>query len=187
MGIGAYNLWEILPGIPALSDEDFAFGRVTYRSAGLLLFAAATLLVLWRLKEALLFPRSERQHLLGVLLAGALTTSAMFLFCTEMHERYQFAFVLLALPVAAASRRRRHPVRGDVVPDPPQSAGRVSGRRLGRGTLSSAPGAPASHRCNRSSSSSSSPWAMAPKLAAAERALRDRPLSAWPGSADAPA
>ena len=26
----------------------------------------------------------------------------MFLFCTEMHERYQFAYVLLALPVAAA-------------------------------------------------------------------------------------
>ena len=103
IGIGAYNLWEIPPGIAVLSDETFAFAHVTYRSAGLLLFAAATLLVLWRLREALLFPRTERQHLTGILLAGALTTSAMFLFCTEMHERYQFAFVLLALPVAAAS------------------------------------------------------------------------------------
>jgi Gpi18-like mannosyltransferase len=102
VGIGAYNLWELVPGISALSDEEFAFGPITYRSAGLLLFAATTLLVLWRLREALLFPRGERQHLIGVLLAGALTTSAMFLFCTEMHERYQFAFVLLALPVAAA-------------------------------------------------------------------------------------
>jgi len=101
VSIGAYNFWAIFHGIAERSDEDFALPFVTFRSAGLVLFGAATLLVLWRLRNSLLFPRDERQHLLGVLLAGALTTSAMFIFCTEMHERYQFAYVLLALPVAA--------------------------------------------------------------------------------------
>ena len=59
VSIGAYNLWEILPGIAALSDEALAFARVTYRGAGLVLFAAATSLVLWRLRESLLFPAAN--------------------------------------------------------------------------------------------------------------------------------
>jgi hypothetical protein len=103
VGIGAYNFWTIFHGVAELSDEEIALGFVTFRAAGLLLFAAAIMLVLWRLRHSLIFPRNERQHLIGVLLAGALTTSAMFIFCTEMHERYQFAFVLLALPAAAVS------------------------------------------------------------------------------------
>ena len=103
VSIGAYNFWTIFHGIAERSDEDIALGVVTFRTAGLLLFAVATMLVLWRLRRSLIFPCNERQHLIGVLLAGALTTSAMFIFCTEMHERYQFAFVLLALPAAAVS------------------------------------------------------------------------------------
>jgi len=30
-------------------------------------------------------------------------TSAMFIFATEMHERYQFAYIVLALPIAMFS------------------------------------------------------------------------------------
>ena len=104
VGIGAYNFWAIFLRTAERSDEDLVMELVSFRVAGLMLFAAASSLVLWRLRRSLVFPRDERQHLIGVLLAGALTTSAMFIFCTEMHERYQFAFVLLALPVAAVSR-----------------------------------------------------------------------------------
>jgi Gpi18-like mannosyltransferase len=103
VSIGAYNFWGIFGEVADQSDLDFALNLITLRSAGLLLFAAATLLVLWRLRSSLVSPRNERQHLLGVMLAGALATSAMFIFATEMHERYQFAYVLLALPVAVVS------------------------------------------------------------------------------------
>ncbi len=103
VSIGAYNFWAIFHRTARLSDDEIALGLISFRSAGLVLLAAATTLVLWRLRMSLIFPRNERQHLIGVLLAGALTTSAMFLFATEMHERYQFAYVLLALPVAAVS------------------------------------------------------------------------------------
>lgn len=104
VSIGAYNFWAIFHRTARHGDEDLALKFVTFRSAGLLLFAAASILVLWRLRRSVIFPRDQHQHLLGVLLAGALTTSAMFIFATEMHERYQFAFVLLALPVAVVSR-----------------------------------------------------------------------------------
>ena len=103
ISIGAYNFWEIFHRTARNGDDGLALNLITFRSAGLLLFASATMLVLWRLRAALVVPRDERQHLVGVLLAGALTTSAMFIFATEMHERYQFAFVLLALPIAAVS------------------------------------------------------------------------------------
>ena len=103
VSIGAYNFWWIFHRTHRQSDDALALNFIPFRSAGLLLFAAATLLVLWRLRSSLLSPRDEGQHVLGVMLAGALVTSAMFIFATEMHERYQFAYVLLALPVAVAS------------------------------------------------------------------------------------
>jgi Gpi18-like mannosyltransferase len=103
VSIGAYNFWEIFHRTARNGDDGLALNLLTFRSAGLLLFASATMLVLWQLRAALVAPRDERQHLIGVLLAGALTTSAMFIFATEMHERYQFAYVLLALPVAVVS------------------------------------------------------------------------------------
>ena len=103
VSIGAYNFWGIFHKTGEHSDEGLALNLITFRSAGLLLFTAATMLALWRLRISLVAPRDERQHVLGVMLAGALATSAMFIFATEMHERYQFAFVLLALPVAVVS------------------------------------------------------------------------------------
>ena len=104
VSIGAHNFWAIFHRTARLSDDELALNLISFRNAGLLLLTVATLLILWRLRTSLLFPRTQRQRLLGVLLAGALTTSAMFIFATEMHERYQFAYVLLALPVAAVSR-----------------------------------------------------------------------------------
>ena len=103
VSIGAYNFWWIFHRTHRQSDDTLALNFIPFRSVGLLLFAAATLWVLWQLKRSLLSPRDERHHVLGVMLAGALVTSAMFIFATEMHERYQFAYVLLALPAAVAS------------------------------------------------------------------------------------
>jgi Gpi18-like mannosyltransferase len=105
VSIGAHNFWAIFHRTARLSDDELALNLISFRSAGLMLLTVATLAILWRLKTSLIFPRTQREHLLGVLLAGALTTSAMFIFATEMHERYQFAYILLALPIAAVSRR----------------------------------------------------------------------------------
>ena len=104
VSIGAYNFWGIFHRTSEHSDEDLALSLITFRSAGILMYAAASLLTLWQLRRSLFRPRDGRHRLLGIMLAGALTTSAMFIFATEMHERYQFAYVLLALPVAVMTR-----------------------------------------------------------------------------------
>ena len=103
VSMGAYNFWAIFHRTAQQSDTALAFGLVSFRSVGLLLCTSATLWVLWTLRRALLVPRTAPEHLLGILLAGALTTSAVYIFATEMHERYQFAFVVLALPMAMLS------------------------------------------------------------------------------------
>jgi Gpi18-like mannosyltransferase len=100
---GAYNFWAIFHRTARQSDTELALGVIPFRTVGLLLAALATTLSLWRLRRSLLAPRSAPERQLAVLLAGALTVSAFFIFATAMHERYQFAFVVLALPVAMYS------------------------------------------------------------------------------------
>lgn len=103
ISIGAYNFWAIFHRTADQSDTALAFGLVPFRSVGLLLAALAIILVLWRLRGSLLSPRTSSEHLQGILLSGALTVSALFIFATEMHERYQFAYIVLALPIALCS------------------------------------------------------------------------------------
>jgi Gpi18-like mannosyltransferase len=102
ISIGAYNFWAIFHRTAEQSDTALAFGVISFRSAGLVLSAAATLLVLWRLRASFSSDHPD-ERTSGVLLAAALTASALFIFATEMHERYQFAYVVLALPVATRS------------------------------------------------------------------------------------
>jgi Gpi18-like mannosyltransferase len=103
ISIGAYNFWAIFHRTARQSDTALAFNLVSFRSVGLFLASLAVVHVLWRLRESLLHPRTPREHLLGILLSGALCTSALFIFATEMHERYQFAYIVLALPMAFGS------------------------------------------------------------------------------------
>jgi hypothetical protein len=105
ISIGAYNFWAIFHRTAQQSDTALAFGLVPFRSVGLLLAALAMILVLWQLRGSLLSPRTSNEHLLGTLLSGALMASALFIFATEMHERYQFAYIVLALPMAFCSTR----------------------------------------------------------------------------------
>lgn len=105
VSIGAHNFWAIFNRTARLSDNELAFELISFRASGLVLLSVATAAILWRLRQSLYFPVTPRQRLLGVLLSAALTTSAMFIFATEMHERYQFAYVVLALPVAIVTRR----------------------------------------------------------------------------------
>jgi Gpi18-like mannosyltransferase len=99
----AYNFWAIFHRTARQSDTELAFGVIPFRTVGLLLAALATVTSLWRLRRSLLAPRTTPERQLAVLLGGALTVSAFFIFATAMHERYQFAFVVLALPVAMYS------------------------------------------------------------------------------------
>ena len=96
----AYNFWAIFHRTARQSDTELAFDVIPFRTVGLLLAALATAVSLWRLRRSLLDPKTLPERQLAVLLAGALTVSAFFIFATAMHERYQFAFVVLALPVA---------------------------------------------------------------------------------------
>ncbi len=103
VSIDAYNFWAIFHRTARQSDTELALGVIPFRTAGLLLAVLATAASLWRLRTSLLAPRTLTERQLAVLLAGALTVSAFFIFATAMHERYQFAFVVLALPVAMYS------------------------------------------------------------------------------------
>lgn len=99
---GAYNFWTALYGTAGREDTGLVFGLISFRTVGLSLFVLAGFAVLLRMRR-MLFSALPSQRMVGTLFTGALLASAFFLFTTEMHERYHFAYVLLALPIAALS------------------------------------------------------------------------------------
>lgn len=101
---GAYNLWQGLLGSSAgQPDTTLLFPFVTLRTVGLLLFGALTVfMLLLRGKDIARPNRSKPLPELPMLLT-ALTAYAFFLFTTEMHERYLFPLMALALPLLFVS------------------------------------------------------------------------------------
>lgn len=107
----AYNLWWALLGDEAgrMQDTDLLFGLVTYRTAGLLIFALVAFIAMILLARTLKqgrkpVPKPDTRTI-ALFLGAALLASAFFLFNTEMHERYMFPVVALGLPVAFWSRK----------------------------------------------------------------------------------
>lgn len=103
----AYNFWWSLLADSSWSrhDTELLFNVITFRTAGYLLFVLATgsaLVILANRMRSVLTPR---QTLPILFLLASLSSFAFFLFLTEMHERYLFPFVALALPVAFTGRR----------------------------------------------------------------------------------
>lgn len=103
----AYNLWWALLSDSAnsVADTQLLFGVISYRGAGLLLFGCAYLWILsviWKHRKDLAFPE---QSIPRLFFASAVIAYAFFLFNTEMHERYLFPFVALAVPMLFLSRK----------------------------------------------------------------------------------
>ncbi len=103
----AYNFWWSLLADSSWSrhDTELLFGLITFRAAGYLLFTLATGSALVMLVNRMRQPLMHRQALPILFLLGALCSFAFFLLLTEMHERYLFPFVALALPVAFMGRK----------------------------------------------------------------------------------
>lgn len=103
ISVGAYNFWWSLLGDSAWSSEDTSIllSILDYHRMGYILFGSAIIWImstprLWR-KQAKICPED-------LLLCAALLALGFFLFNTQMHERYAFPFVALALPAAVLHR-----------------------------------------------------------------------------------
>jgi dolichyl-phosphate-mannose-protein mannosyltransferase len=96
----AYNFWSLdLLGLTQwLTKDNLTFLGLAYRSWGIILFAVASLSIIWTFRDA------RGPGLLA--LATALSVLAFYLFMTRMHERYLFASLLLLLTAGAALKAR---------------------------------------------------------------------------------
>jgi len=98
ISMNAQNPWWFVGGAQSINISDaIRVGNdlFTYHALGTVMFASATLLVLWRLWRDLSVTR--REPLPALMEAAALQLVAFYLFPTEMHERYIIpALVFLA-------------------------------------------------------------------------------------------
>jgi Gpi18-like mannosyltransferase len=104
ISVGAYNFWWSLLGDQSWAMEDsalFLWG-INYRIAGFIIF---TIIATWIVTSPRLMKKDSERTVEDVLLGGALLSLAFFLFNVQMHERYFFPFIALALPAALRSRR----------------------------------------------------------------------------------
>jgi len=103
----AYNAWWALyaDATGSMHDTEKLFGLMSFRHIGMMLFSISVLypiIVLWRgLKPS---PKTG-STLPIVFFTAAFSTLAFFLWNTQMHERYSFAFIPLGFMVAFTSAR----------------------------------------------------------------------------------
>lgn len=98
----AYNLWWVFLGPQALNipgGTAMMFG-VSYRTIGLVLFASTLLYTFWKLRGKLQGDLSRIDNGMAVILAASVSAAAFFILNAEMHERYFYPFLALALPLA---------------------------------------------------------------------------------------
>ena len=92
LAFSAYNAWWILfaDATGSTSDLDLLFGVITYRTAGIILFAIVYTYVVMQIGR--LWYRKQYTEQQPQVAYGLLTTLAygFFVLCTQMHERYMF-------------------------------------------------------------------------------------------------
>lgn len=103
----AYNVWWAMFGDAAgnMHDTSLLFGFLSYRTTGMILWGLSILFpvaVLWRFLK----PSPKTGHTVPVIFfTAAFSVLAFFLWNTQMHERYSFAFLPLGFVVAFTSGR----------------------------------------------------------------------------------
>lgn len=101
----AYNFWWSLLGDKAGEIQDTeTFLFLSYKKTGLLLFSLTYLLALLPMYR-LRLSHGFAQMLPRIAYSGALISLGFFLWNTQMHERYLFPFVALALPIIFIDRK----------------------------------------------------------------------------------
>lgn len=101
----AYNFWWALLADKAWNkpDTDLLFELVSYRTAGFMIFGAIVAATAALLHRRLRLAEPFHQRMVILFSTAGLFALAFFLFLTQMHERYLFPFVALALPMAFVS------------------------------------------------------------------------------------
>ena len=91
----AYNFWGLTGW---LKSDQLTFLGLAYRWWGIILYAAASISIIWTFRDA----KGPGPLALGT----ALSVLAFFLFMTRMHERYLFASILLLMTAGFAINSR---------------------------------------------------------------------------------
>lgn len=101
--VGAYNFWWSLLGDQAwaMPDSKLFLWGISYRVAGFIIFTA---IATWITTAPRLIKQASARSVEDTLFGAALLSMAFFLFNAQMHERYFFPFIALALPAALRSR-----------------------------------------------------------------------------------
>lgn len=97
----AYNLWWVFLGPQALNipgGTAMMFG-ISYRTIGLVLFGTTLFYTFWKLRSRLRGDLSRIDNGMAVILAASVSAAAFFILNAEMHERYFYPFLALALPL----------------------------------------------------------------------------------------
>ncbi len=96
----AYNFWTLdFWGLTAwFEPDDLTFLGLAYRWWGIILYAAASISIIWTFRDA----KGPGPLALGT----ALSVMAFFLFMTRMHERYLFASIVLLMTAGFAMNAR---------------------------------------------------------------------------------
>ncbi|HVW67286.1 MAG TPA: glycosyltransferase 87 family protein [Candidatus Peribacteraceae bacterium] len=103
----AYNFWWSMYADQAgnTHDTDLIFHVIPFRTAGLAAFGLSYLYGLYALFPMLVRALKDKQAALSVFVAAGFVSLSFFLWNTQMHERYLFPFVALALPMIFISTR----------------------------------------------------------------------------------
>ena len=91
----AFNFWGLTGW---LKSDQLTFWGLAYRWWGIILYAAASISIIWTFRDA----KGPGPLALGT----ALSVLAFFLFMTRMHERYLFASILLLMTAGFAMNAR---------------------------------------------------------------------------------
>ena len=91
----AYNFWGLTGW---LKSDQLTFWGLAYRWWGVVLYAAASISIIWTFRDA----KGPGPLALGT----ALSVLAFFLFMTRMHERYLFSSILLLMTAGFAMNAR---------------------------------------------------------------------------------
>jgi len=102
----AYNFWWSLYSHESgkIMDTELFFGVIKYRLFGYILFGIMYAAILALFRKKLWAIAQEKRELVTLFMVGALIAYSFFLFNTEMHERYLFAYMILALPLVLFGR-----------------------------------------------------------------------------------
>ncbi len=107
VSVNAYNFWWAILGEKASQIQDTAiiFNLLSYRTTGIILYIMTSIITLWIFRKTLTKEDNTLKKILAYSGIASIMAYAFFLFATEMHERYLFPLMFLAIPIAVENKK----------------------------------------------------------------------------------